>query len=64
MKYAADRFITVIPELELPGHEMAAIAGYPELSCKGEPGTPRIIWGVEDIVSVPAKKKHSSSWKT
>ena len=34
VKYAADRFITVIPELELPGHEMAAIAAYPELSCK------------------------------
>ena len=57
VKYAADRFITVIPELELPGHEMAAIAAYPELSCKGEPGTPRIIWGVEDIVMCPGKEE-------
>ncbi len=57
VKYAADRFITVIPELELPGHEMAAIAGYPELSCKGEPGTPRIIWGVEDIVMCAGKEE-------
>ncbi len=56
VKYAADRFITVIPELELPGHEMAAIAAYPELSCKGNPGTPRIIWGVEDIVMCPGKE--------
>ena len=56
VKYAADRFITVIPELEIPGHEMAAIAAYPELSCKGEPGTPRIIWGVEDIVMCPGKE--------
>ena len=56
VKYAADHFITVIPELELPGHEMAAIAAYPELSCKGEPGTPRIIWGVEDIVMCPGKE--------
>lgn len=54
--YAAERFITVIPELELPGHEMAAIAAYPELSCKGEQGTPRIIWGVEDIVMCPGKE--------
>lgn len=54
--YAAERFITVIPELEIPGHEMAAIAAYPELSCKGEPGTPRIIWGVEDIVMCPGKE--------
>ena len=45
VKYAADRFITVIPELELPGHEMAAIAGYPELSCKGEPAL-RVSSGV------------------
>ncbi len=53
VKYAADRFITVVPELELPGHEMAAIAAYPNLSCKGEQGTPRVIWGVEDIVMCP-----------
>lgn len=54
--YAAERFITVIPELETPGHELAAIAAYPELSCKGEPTTPRIIWGVEDIVMCPGKE--------
>jgi hexosaminidase len=57
VKYAADRFITIIPELEVPGHEMAAIAGYPELSCKGEQGTPRIIWGVEDIVLCAGKEE-------
>ena len=56
VKYAADHFITIVPELELPGHEMAAIAAYPNLSCKGEPGTPRIIWGVEDIVMCPGKE--------
>jgi hexosaminidase len=33
VKYAADRFITIIPEIELPGHSSAAIAAYPELSC-------------------------------
>ena len=54
--YAAERFITVIPELEIPGHELAAISAYPELSCKGEPTTPRIIWGVEDIVMCPGKE--------
>lgn len=54
--YAAERFITVVPEFELPGHELAAIAAYPELSCKGEAITPRIIWGVEDIVMCPAKE--------
>src|SRR5688572_22430435 len=33
VKYAADRYITVIPEIEMPGHSSAAIAAYPELSC-------------------------------
>lgn len=33
VKYAADRFITVIPEIEMPGHSSAAIAAYPQLSC-------------------------------
>jgi len=33
VKYAADRHITVIPEIEMPGHASAAIAAYPELSC-------------------------------
>lgn len=55
VKYASDRFITIVPEIELPGHELAAISAYPELSCKGEPTTPRIIWGVEDIVLCAGK---------
>ncbi|MGB3005667.1 MAG: family 20 glycosylhydrolase, partial [Chitinophagaceae bacterium] len=33
VKYAADRYITVIPEIEMPGHSSAAIAAFPELSC-------------------------------
>ena len=37
VKYAADRFITVIPEVDLPGHMMAALASYPELGCTGGP---------------------------
>lgn len=56
VKYASERFITVIPELETPGHELAAISAYPHLSCKGEDTTPRIIWGVEDIVMCPGKE--------
>ncbi|MES2849348.1 MAG: beta-N-acetylhexosaminidase, partial [Bacteroidota bacterium] len=33
IKYAADRYITIIPEIEMPGHSSAAIAAYPQLSC-------------------------------
>lgn len=54
--YAADRHITIIPELELPGHELAAIAAYPELSCRNSKTSPRIVWGVEDIVMCPGKE--------
>jgi hexosaminidase len=54
--YAAERFITIIPEVELPGHELAAIAAYPELSCTGEPTTPRFVWGVEDVVLCAGKE--------
>jgi len=48
--YAKERFITVVPEIELPGHSRAALAAYPELSCTGKqngvPGT----WGVFDDI--------------
>ena len=54
--YAKERHMEVIPELEMPGHELAAIATYPNLSCRGESITPRIIWGVEDIVMCPGKE--------
>ena len=41
VKYAADRFITVIPEIEMPGHSSAAIAAYPQLSCF--PNEPTVV---------------------
>jgi len=37
VKYAADRNITIVPEIDMPGHSMAALAAYPELSTKKEP---------------------------
>jgi len=46
VKYAAERHITVIPEIELPGHSRAAIASYPYLSCTGETLTVANDWGV------------------
>lgn len=48
--YADARFVEIIPEIELPGHAVAALASYPWLGCKGE-GTPyevRNIWGVSN----------------
>jgi hexosaminidase len=46
VEYAASRFITVIPEIELPGHSTAAIATYPHLSCTGGPFDVGTLWGV------------------
>jgi len=39
VKYAQDRNITIVPEIDVPGHSMAAIAAYPELSCKKDTST-------------------------
>jgi hexosaminidase len=50
VKYAADRSITVIPEIDMPGHAMAAVAAYPKLGCTGNQVEPARIWGEhEDI---------------
>jgi hexosaminidase len=48
--YAKERFIEVIPEIELPGHAVAALAAYPEYSCTGGPFEVRNIWGVSNDV--------------
>lgn len=50
--YAAARGIEVVPEIEFPGHIRAALAAYPEFSCRGDglPRVPSCIWGVEDDV--------------
>lgn len=48
VKYAADRYITVIPEVDMPGHMVAAITSYPELGCTGGPYEVRTTWGVSE----------------
>ena len=50
VKYAQDRYITIIPEIEMPGHALAALAAYPELSCKGGKLETACTWGVFDDV--------------
>lgn len=48
--YAAERYITVVPEIDLPGHMLAALAAYPELGCTGGPYEVWRQWGVADDV--------------
>lgn len=51
VKYAADRHITVIPEIDMPGHMIAALTAYPELGCTGGPYDVWQRWGVsEDLL--------------
>jgi hexosaminidase len=58
--YAQKKYITIIPEIEMPGHALAALASYPELACtekslKGGPFEVTGIWGVHDDVFCPTE---------
>ncbi|MBN1926294.1 MAG: beta-N-acetylhexosaminidase [Prolixibacteraceae bacterium] len=44
--YAKSRFVTIIPEIEMPGHSLAALTAYPEFSCTGGPFEVGTKWGV------------------
>lgn len=50
VKYAAERHITIMPEVDLPGHMVAALASYPELGCTGGPYHTWNLWGIADDV--------------
>ena len=50
VNYAKERFITIIPEIDMPGHTRAALASYPNLSCKGYPFKVSTQWGIHKDV--------------
>jgi hexosaminidase len=54
--YATSRGISIVPEIEMPGHAVAALASYPELSCTGGPFVPANGWGVFDDVYCAGKE--------
>ncbi len=56
VKYAADRHITVIPEIDLPGHMLAALASYPELGNGTAPYKVAEYWGVFDQILAPKEE--------
>jgi hexosaminidase len=47
VQYAADRYITIIPEIDMPGHTNAALASYPELNCNPKDFNPKLYTGTE-----------------
>ncbi len=58
VKYAADRHITVLPEIELPGHCISALVAYPYLGCGDNPGPYKMIesWGIYEDVFCAGKE--------
>ena len=55
--YAKKRFITIIPEIDMPGHQLAALATYPELGCTGGPYEVWRQWGIsEDVICAGNEK--------
>jgi hexosaminidase len=56
VQYAKERFITVIPEIEMPGHARAALAAYPEFACTKGPFEVATGWGKFEDVYCPSEK--------
>jgi hexosaminidase len=54
--YASSRFVNVIPEIEMPGHSMAALAAYPELACTEGPFEVATVWGVHEDIYCPKEE--------
>lgn len=64
VRYAAERYITIIPEIDLPGHMVAALSVYPELGCTGGPYDVWCIWGISDDVLCAGNPKVLDFLKT
>ncbi len=57
VRYAESRHITIIPEVDLPGHTLAALAAYPEFGCTGGPYEVWKEWGVTEEIICPGNEK-------
>lgn len=56
VQYAAAKHITIVPEIEMPGHALAALAAYPEYSCNGGPFETLTKWGISEDVFCPKEE--------
>jgi hexosaminidase len=54
--YAAERYVTVIPEIEMPGHSLAALSAYPELACTPGPFAAATRWGIFPDIYCPTEE--------
>lgn len=65
VKYAQERFITIIPEIEIPGHSLGALCAYPWLGCRGEDGNYKTwpMWGVSPQIACAGKETTFKFWE-
>ncbi|NJD19376.1 MAG: beta-N-acetylhexosaminidase, partial [Gemmatimonadetes bacterium] len=54
--YAKERYVTIVPEIELPGHSTAALAAYPELACTPGPFEVVTTWGIFEDIYCPKEE--------
>ena len=65
VKYAKERFITIVPEIEIPGHSLGALSAYPWLGCAGEEGNYKTwaYWGVSKQIACAGKESTFKVWE-
>ena len=65
VKYARERFITIVPEIEIPGHSLGALSAYPWLGCEGEEGNYKTwsYWGVSKQIACAGKESTFKFWE-
>ncbi len=57
VRYAAERYINIVPEIDMPGHMLAALTAYPWLGCTGGPYNVAGTWGIFDDVFCPGNEE-------
>ena len=65
VKYAEERFITIVPEIEIPGHSLGALSAYPWLGCEGEKGNYKTwaYWGVSKQIACAGRETTFEFWE-
>ncbi|MBR4848133.1 MAG: beta-N-acetylhexosaminidase [Bacteroidaceae bacterium] len=65
VRYAQERFITIVPEIEIPGHSLGALCAYPWLGCRGEDGNYKTWsnWGVSPQIACAGKESTFKFWE-
>lgn len=56
VRYAQERYVTIIPEIEMPGHALAALSAYPELACTDGPFEAATLWGIFEDIFCPKEE--------